>query len=39
MESVTKVHARSDFKMELQFNTGETLICDVYLHILAKGYL
>jgi len=29
MESVTKVSARSDYKIELEFSTGETRIFDV----------
>jgi hypothetical protein len=29
MESVTKVHARSDFQVELEFSTGETRVFDV----------
>jgi hypothetical protein len=36
MESVTKVHTRPDYKMELQFNTGETRIFDVSPY-LEKG--
>ncbi len=36
MESVTKVRARSDFQMELEFNTGETRIFDVRPY-LEKG--
>ena len=29
MESVTKVHTRSDYKMELVFSTGESRLFDV----------
>lgn len=36
MESVTKVRTRSDFQMELEFNTGETRIFDVRPY-LEKG--
>ena len=36
MESVTKVCTRSDFQMELEFNTGETRIFDVRPY-LEKG--
>lgn len=36
MESVLKVRTRSDFQMELEFNTGETRIFDVRPY-LEKG--
>ena len=36
MESVIKVRTRSDFQMELEFNTGETRIFDVRPY-LEKG--
>jgi hypothetical protein len=36
MESVMKVSTRPDFKMELEFNTGETRIFDVRPY-LEKG--
>jgi hypothetical protein len=36
MESVIKVRTKSDFKMELEFNTGETRVFDVRPY-LEKG--
>lgn len=36
MESVTKVRARSDFQMELEFSTGETRLFDARPY-LEKG--